>query len=201
MSMARLHTPTTLFAAALTTLPHSTSFMYQNGESGGLGNSVAMDDVAAYDYAVPEPTTIVVWGLLGVVAAGYGVVAASGGLRDEPETSNPSQTKGHPEARVALFVFTCRPPLMRAIHPPLSARNGRNCRATPLPKATVHKAAIVEAASRRFMPNAQAENHPDNAARTPRPLLARERLPRKRAAMNRRTPESRMVSERLQSSR
>jgi hypothetical protein len=56
----------------------SEMFMYMNGESGGLGNSLSIDNIAAYDYAntaaaVPEPTTMLVWGLLGLVGAGYSV--------------------------------------------------------------------------------------------------------------------------------
>jgi hypothetical protein len=46
-------------------------FMYMNGEAG-YTNSLAIDNIAATDAAIPEPATMIVWGLLGVVAASFG---------------------------------------------------------------------------------------------------------------------------------
>ena len=48
-------------------------FMYMNGESGGQGNSVAVDNLVGYHYAnapVPEPASLIIWSLLGLTMGG-----------------------------------------------------------------------------------------------------------------------------------
>lgn len=48
-------------------------FMYENGENNGLGNSVAIDNVEVdAGNAIPEPSTLIVWSLLGTLAIGLG---------------------------------------------------------------------------------------------------------------------------------
>lgn len=53
---------------------YSELFMYMNGESGGVGNSLSIDNIEAYDFAnapaVPEPASLLVWSLIAGTVGG-----------------------------------------------------------------------------------------------------------------------------------